>query len=155
MASCRMMLLYKHSDGGVIKIYTRTHLFEAQEVHPVHRKTVRATTLDHPAGDSVQPRLRGRTCTGTLREDESQLLRQDEARRHDESDVVEKLCATWSSEQIARRLFNGIIAFSTIYRWTYAVRIDVPMTLLHQKAKRRKPLETRGLVNVMMTFSNR
>ncbi len=57
---------------------------------------------------------------------------------------IEKLCATWSSEQIVGRLYAGKIAFFTIYRWIYAGRIDVPVTVLRQKGKRQKPTETRG-----------
>ena len=41
--------------------------------------------------------------------------------------IVEKLRATWSPEQIVGRLYTGKIAFSTIYRWIYAGRIDVPV----------------------------
>ena len=47
--------------------------------------------------------------------------------------IVGKLRATWSPEQIVGRLYTGKIAFSTIYRWIYAGRIDVPLTVLRQK----------------------
>ena len=62
--------------------------------------------------------------------------------------IVEKLRATWSPEQIVGRLFNGKLAFSTIYRWIYAGRIDVPLTVLRQKGKRQKPTETRERINI-------
>ncbi|TCI69679.1 MULTISPECIES: helix-turn-helix domain-containing protein [Exiguobacterium] len=57
--------------------------------------------------------------------------------------IVGKLRATWSPEQIVGRLYTGIIAFSTIYRWIYAGRIDVPLTVLRQKGKRQKPIADR------------
>jgi len=69
--------------------------------------------------------------------------------------IVERLRATWSPEQIVGRLFDGRIAFSTIYRWIYAGLIDVPVTVLRQKGKRRKPVETRGRINVGLTISDR
>ncbi len=69
--------------------------------------------------------------------------------------IVEKLRATWSPEQIVGRLYTGIIAFSTIYRWIYAGRIDVPQTVLHQKGKRQNPTETRGRINIGLPISKR
>ncbi|QUE86611.1 IS30 family transposase [Exiguobacterium alkaliphilum] len=69
--------------------------------------------------------------------------------------IIGKLRATWSPEQIVGRLFNGKIAFSTIYRWIYSGLIDVPTTALRQKGKRRKPVETRGRFNVGLTISDR
>ena len=69
--------------------------------------------------------------------------------------IVEKLRATWSPEQIVGRLYTGKIAFSTIYRWIYAGRIDVPLTVLRQKGKRQKPTETRGRINVGLPISQR
>ena len=69
--------------------------------------------------------------------------------------IVEKLRATWSPEQIVARLYTGKIAFSTIYRWIYAGRIDVPLTVLRQKGKRQKPTETRGRINIGLPISQR
>lgn len=69
--------------------------------------------------------------------------------------IVEKLRATWSPEQIVGRLYAGKIAFSTIYRWIYAGRIDVPLTVLRQKGKRQKPTETRGRINIGLSISQR
>jgi len=69
--------------------------------------------------------------------------------------IIRKLRATWSPEQIVGRLFDGRIAFSTIYRWIYSGLIDVPTTALRQKGKRRKPVETRGRFNVGLSISKR
>ncbi len=69
--------------------------------------------------------------------------------------IVGKLRATWSPEQIVGRLYAGKIAFSTIYRWIYAGRIDVPVTVLRQKGKRQKPTETRGRINIGLPISQR
>ncbi|WP_214801816.1 IS30 family transposase [Exiguobacterium sp. s194] len=69
--------------------------------------------------------------------------------------IVGKLRATWPPEQIVGRLYTGIIAFSTIYRWIYAGRIDVPLTVLRQKGKRQKPTETRGRINIRLSISQR
>ncbi|MFK3988009.1 IS30 family transposase [Exiguobacterium mexicanum] len=69
--------------------------------------------------------------------------------------IIRKLRATWSPEQIVGRLFDGRIAFSTIYRWIYSGLIDVPTTALSQKGKRRKPVETRGRFNVGLSISKR
>lgn len=48
--------------------------------------------------------------------------------------ITEKLWATWSPEQIVGRLFDGEIAFSTIHRWIYSERIDVPTSVLRQRS---------------------
>ena len=69
--------------------------------------------------------------------------------------IIEKLRATWSPEQIVGRLFDGKIAFSTIYRWIYSGLIDVPVTVLRQKGKRQKPMETRGRFNVGLSIAKR
>ncbi|WP_214828250.1 IS30 family transposase [Exiguobacterium sp. s26] len=69
--------------------------------------------------------------------------------------IIRKLRATWSPEEIVGRLFDGRIAFSTIYRWIYSGLIDVPTTALRQKGKRRKPVETRGRFNVGLSISKR
>jgi len=54
-----------------------------RDVHPAHRKTARSLALDRLAGNQKESRLRIGTYIGTLREEESQLRRQDEARRRD------------------------------------------------------------------------
>jgi len=69
--------------------------------------------------------------------------------------IIEKLRATWSPEQIVGRLFDGKIAFSTIYRWIYSGLIDVPVTVLRQKGKRQKPIETRGRFNIGLSIAKR
>ncbi|WP_114166976.1 IS30 family transposase [Exiguobacterium sp. TNDT2] len=69
--------------------------------------------------------------------------------------IIEKLRATWSPEQIVGRLFDGKIAFSTIYRWIYSGLIDVPVTVLRQKGKRQKPMETRGRFNIGLSIAKR
>ena len=69
--------------------------------------------------------------------------------------IIEKLRATWSPEQIVGRLFDGKIAFSTIYRWIYAGLIDVPATALRQKGKRQKPVGTRGRFNIGLSIAKR
>lgn len=76
----------------------------------------------------------------------------DEATRRT---ITEKLWATWSPEQIVGRLFDGEIAFSTIYRWIYSGLIDVPTSVLRQKGKRQKPVETRGRFNVGLSIAKR
>jgi len=53
------------------------------------------------------------------------------------------------------RLFDGKIAFSTIYRWIYSGLIDVPVTVLRQKGKRQKPIETRGRFNIGLSIAKR
>ncbi len=53
------------------------------------------------------------------------------------------------------RLFDGEVAFSTIYRWIYSGLIDVPTTVLRQKGKRQKPMETRGRFNVGLSIAKR
>lgn len=54
-----------------------------RDVHPAHRKTARSLALDRLAGNQKESRLRIGTYIGTLREEEGQLRRQDEARRRD------------------------------------------------------------------------
>lgn len=63
--------------------------------------------------------------------------------------------AIWYPEQIVGRLFDGEIDFSAIYRWIYVGLVDGPTTVLRQKGKRRKPVETRGRFNVGLSISKR
>ena len=76
----------------------------------------------------------------------------DEATRRT---IIDKLWATWSPEQVVSRLFDVKVAFSTIYRWLYSGLIDVPTSVLRQKGKRQKPLETRGRFNVGLSIVKR
>ena len=69
--------------------------------------------------------------------------------------VQQKLDETWSPEQIANRLFEGKLCFKTIYRWIYEGLILVPLTVLRQKGKRRKPQETRGRFTIGTPIAKR
>ena len=66
-----------------------------------------------------------------------------------------KLLETWSPEQIEHRLFEGKLCFKTIYRWIYDGRLELPLTVLRQKGKRRKPRETRGRFSVGTPIAKR
>lgn len=69
--------------------------------------------------------------------------------------IQQKLDETWSPEQIANRLFEGTLCFKTIYRWIYEGLIQVPLTVLRQKGKRRKPQETRGRFTIGTPIAKR
>lgn len=163
-ASCRMKLPHKHSDGGIAMSYTHlttaervkieTYLELGMSIRSIARRlgrqpsTVSREIRRNP--DYVAERARKRyekaktNCGAKTKLD-------DTMRRT----IVEKLRATWSPEQIVGRLYAGKIAFSTIYRWIYAGRIDVPLTVLRQKGKRQKPTETRGRINIGLPISQR
>jgi IS30 family transposase len=70
--------------------------------------------------------------------------------------IQEKLDLTWSPEQIANRLFKGVLSFKTIYRWLYrGLIMNRTVEALRQKGKRQKPQETRGRFNVGTSISKR
>lgn len=69
--------------------------------------------------------------------------------------IQEKLDQTWSPEQIAGRLFEGVLTFKTIYRWLYAGQLNRSLTVLRQKGKRQQPRETRGRFNVGTPITKR
>jgi len=73
--------------------------------------------------------------------------------------IEEKLCATWSPEQIVQRLREegeAIPCFKTIYRWLYTGHlVKGVLTVLRHKGKRQKPAETRGKFAVGKAISQR
>lgn len=69
--------------------------------------------------------------------------------------IQQKLDETWSPEQITNRLFEGALCFKTIYRWIYEGLLQVPLTVLRQKGKRRKPQETRGRFTIGTPIAKR
>lgn len=69
--------------------------------------------------------------------------------------IEEKLLATWSPEQIIGSLFQGKLAFKTIYRWLYSGKLRVTLQVLRQKGKRQAPRETRGRFNVGTSIQQR
>jgi len=74
--------------------------------------------------------------------------------------IEDKLCQTWSPEQIAGRmkifLQGQTVSFKTIYRWLYLGLLESCDTkVLRHKGKRRQPVETRGRFNVGTSIHSR
>jgi len=70
--------------------------------------------------------------------------------------IEEKLCATWSPEQIANTVTKGKVSFKTIYNWLYQRKLkNGNLEILRQKGKRRKPAEKRGKFAVGTPISKR
>ncbi|WP_018883091.1 IS30 family transposase [Paenibacillus massiliensis] len=73
--------------------------------------------------------------------------------------IEEKLCATWSPEQIVQRLRKegeALPCFKRIYRWLYTGRlVKGVLAVLRHKGKRQKPAETRGRFAVGKAISQR
>lgn len=74
----------------------------------------------------------------------------------DLADVIkDKLLATWSPEQIARTVTQGIVSFKTIYNWLYAGLLSiVTVQNLRHKGKRKKA-EKRGKFSMGTPISER
>jgi len=70
--------------------------------------------------------------------------------------VEDKLAETWSPEQIANTILSGILSFKTIYTWFYKGLLNRgDLSMLRQKGKRRKPVETRGKFAVGQSIADR
>ena len=61
--------------------------------------------------------------------------------------IEDRLCKTWSPEQIAGRELKGRLSFKTIYNWPYSNFLDVSLNVLRRKGRRAKTKETRGKLN--------
>ena len=62
--------------------------------------------------------------------------------------IEDRLCKTWSSEQIIGRELKGILFFKTIYNWLYSNFLNVSLNVLRRKGRRAKTKETRGKFNL-------
>jgi IS30 family transposase len=73
--------------------------------------------------------------------------------------IEEKLQATWSPEQIVERFRQKgvpMVCYKTVYRWLYEGRLmKGVLTVLRQKGKRQKPVETRGKFGIGKSISQR
>ena len=52
--------------------------------------------------------------------------------------IEDRLCKTWSPEQIIGRELKGILSFKTIYNWLYSNFLDVSLNVLQRKGRRVK-----------------
>ena len=69
--------------------------------------------------------------------------------------IKDNLNKKWSPEQIAGRLFKGLLSFKTIYNWMYKGIVDFNITEARHKGKSRKAKETRGKFNIGKTIDKR
>jgi len=69
--------------------------------------------------------------------------------------IEDRLCKTWSPEQIAGRELKGRLSFKTIYNWLYSDFLEVSMNVLRRKGRRAKTKETRGKFNIGKTIKER
>ena len=69
--------------------------------------------------------------------------------------IEDRLCKTWSPEQIAGRELKGRLSFKTIYNWLYSNFLDVSLNVLRRKGRRTKTKETRGKFNIGKSIGDR
>ena len=69
--------------------------------------------------------------------------------------IEDRLCKTWSPEQIAGRELKGRLSFKTIYNWLYSNFLDVSLNILRRKGRRTKTKETRGKFNIGKSIDDR
>ena len=69
--------------------------------------------------------------------------------------IEDRLCKTWSPEQIAGRELKGRLSFKTIYNWLYSNFLDVSLNVLRRKGRRAKTKETRGKFNIGKSIGDR
>lgn len=69
--------------------------------------------------------------------------------------IEDRLCETWSPEQIAGRELKGRLSFKTIYNWLYSDFLEVSMNVLRRKGRRAKTKETRGKFNIGKSIGDR
>ena len=72
--------------------------------------------------------------------------------------IEDRLCKTWSPEQIIGSELKGILSFKTIktiYNWLYSNFLDVSLNVLRRKGRRAKTKETRGKFNIGKTIEER
>jgi IS30 family transposase len=146
--------------------YTHLTTFERGEIGVLHKAGWSARKIAKAIGrhyTTVTRELKRNSAENGYTSQEAQLLYQDRRSQCKPKGkytpslgtlIEEKLCATWSPEQIVGRLLEGQISFKTIYRWIYD-KILVVGNGLRQKGKRRKPQETRGQMAVGRTIHDR
>ena len=69
--------------------------------------------------------------------------------------IEDRLCKTWSPEQIVGRELKGNLSFKTIYNWLYSNFLDVSLNVLRRKGKKAKTKETRGKFNIGKSIDQR
>ena len=69
--------------------------------------------------------------------------------------IEDRLCETWSPEQIIGRELKGRLSFKTIYNWLYSNFLDVSLKVLRRKGKKAKTKETRGKFNIGKSIEER
>ena len=69
--------------------------------------------------------------------------------------IEDRLCKTWSPEQIVGRELKGRLSFKTIYNWLYSNFLDVSLNVLRRKGRRAKTEETRGKFNIGKSIGDR
>ena len=69
--------------------------------------------------------------------------------------IKDRLCKTWSPEQIVGRELKGRLSFKTIYNWLYSDFLDVSLNVLRRKGRRAKTKETRGKFNIGKSINER
>ena len=69
--------------------------------------------------------------------------------------IEDRLCKTWSPEQIIGRELAGKLSFKTIYNWLYRNLLNVSLNVLRRKGKKPKTKETRGKFNVGKSIDQR
>ena len=69
--------------------------------------------------------------------------------------IEDRLCKTWSPEQIVGRELKGRLSFKTIYNWLYSNFLDVSVNVLRRKGRRAKTEETRGKFNIGKSIDDR
>ncbi len=69
--------------------------------------------------------------------------------------IEDRLCKTWSPEQIVGRELKERLSFKTVYNWLYSNFLDVSLNILRRKGRKAKTKETRGKFNIGKTIEER
>ena len=159
-----MLVTTPNIEGGIVMSYYHLTISERSKIETYLELgySIRAIAKRiHRAPSTISRELRRhQNCTAEEAQIRYQVNKSNCGAKRKLTDdlkkaVQEKLGKTWSPEQIVGRLYAGKLSFKSIYRWIYEGLLEVPLTMLRQKGKRRKLRETRGRFNIGTPISKR
>lgn len=159
-----MLVTTPNIEGGIVMSYTHLTISERSKIETYVELgySIRAIAKRmHRSPSTISRELRRHpNCTVEEAQTRYQFNKSKCGAKRKLTDdlkkaVQEKLGKTWSPEQIVGRLYAGKLSFKSIYRWIYEGLLEIPLTMLQQKGKRRKLRETRGRFNIGTPISKR
>jgi transposase, IS30 family len=147
--------------------YHHLSMFERARIQTLHQLGYSTRQISVQIGrhhSSIARELLRNITAATYRAEDAQQSyekRRMKSKPHGKHDqtilagIEEKLCLTWSPEQIAHTTMLGKVSFKTIYSWIYQGKFSVDESVLRHKGTRRRPPETRGKFTVGLSISDR